>query len=308
MALKKCVIIRFAFYSLCIDNFLLRCYNAFMDRIINLTPEYGRLTREYAGSCPKHYHEKWEMILFVEGKTLNLVNGTGYECVKGNIFFCGPPHHHEIRHITKPHLHWDLYCTDSEMREICNAFDKNLYSRLLDVKEPMHFSLPSPLFDQIIAKLQRLKLLDSFDYSLQTKQAIANSVFSFILSYYVEKIFIKESAIPAWFYEFIERLQKTEVFSCSVVEIIKDTGYSHTQFSKLFKQYTGITLIEHIMNLRLEYACTKLTTSHDSVLQISSQVGYDSLSFFTKIFKQKFGITPLQYRKNANKDTPPPRN
>lgn len=271
-----------------------------MEKIVNLTPEYGRITREYPGPCPKHYHEKWEMMLIVEGKVLNIINDVNYECHKGDIFFCGPPHKHEIKRLTTPHLHWDLYCSDEEMRILCNAFNDSLYKRL-NSSNPLFFSLKPPIFDQIIAKLQKLKMLDGFDYSVQTKQAIANAVLSFVLSYYVENTYIRDSAIPSWFYEFIDNLQNRDVFSCSVAEIIDKTGYSHTQFSKLFKQFTGITLIEHVMNLRLEYACTRLTTSNDSVLQISSQSGYDSLSFFTKIFKKKFGISPLQYRKNNTK-------
>ena len=34
-----------------------------------------------------------------------------------------------------------------------------------------------------------------------------------------------------------------------------------------------------------------------SILNISSTIGYDSLSFFIRLFKKQYGITPLQYRK-----------
>jgi AraC-like DNA-binding protein len=79
---------------------------------------------------------------------------------------------------------------------------------------------------------------------------------------------------------------------------------SHTTFIKSFKDFTDKTPSEYLTDKKLEYAKNLLLTTNDSVLDVSLIVGFDSVSHFIKIFKAKYGITPLQLRKTDvnNKD------
>ena len=44
-------------------------------------------------------------------------------------------------------------------------------------------------------------------------------------------------------------------------------------------------------------AARLLQSSDSSVLNIAAEVGFDNLSYFNRAFKEKFGVTPLKYRK-----------
>ncbi len=71
---------------------------------------------------------------------------------------------------------------------------------------------------------------------------------------------------------------------------------SATQFSKAFKQETGVTPLQYVIAARLDRAAVLLKTSDLTVAEITYRVGYQDVSRFGQHFKRKFGTTPAQYR------------
>ncbi|RBW69749.1 response regulator transcription factor [Bacillus taeanensis] len=95
---------------------------------------------------------------------------------------------------------------------------------------------------------------------------------------------------------------------------IKDTAqYVHlnsSYFSVLFKEETGSTYSEFVTTQRIKKAKELLIVSDIGLDEISEQVGYQTTSYFIKIFKRYEDMTPKQYRdrflekrKSLNKDT-----
>ena len=68
--------------------------------------------------------------------------------------------------------------------------------------------------------------------------------------------------------------------------------------SRLFKKYTGLTLMDYVTWERMERAKQMLAQSSLSISEIALEVGYSNTAYFTKMFKKHTGgITPRQYRK-----------
>lgn len=63
-----------------------------------------------------------------------------------------------------------------------------------------------------------------------------------------------------------------------------------------FTKYTGLSPIQYLNDRRLETACRLLRETDYSVSDISSTVGFSSQSYFTQIFRKKYGTTPIKYR------------
>ena len=76
---------------------------------------------------------------------------------------------------------------------------------------------------------------------------------------------------------------------------------STAHFSRMFKKNTGINLSDHIMNKRMERACSLLSESDMKVADITDTLGYQNTNYFNKIFKSKYQMTPTQYRKMHHK-------
>ena len=74
-------------------------------------------------------------------------------------------------------------------------------------------------------------------------------------------------------------------------------GYGRTTFYKKVKKLTGKTPNDYIRSLRMERAAELLKDDTKTIAQIAYQVGFDDPYYFSKTFKQYFGITASQYRK-----------
>ena len=87
----------------------------------------------------------------------------------------------------------------------------------------------------------------------------------------------------------------------TIDEIASVAGFSKFHFSRLFKNYTGFTVIEHINGRRCENAKLMLENNSLSISQIAAECGFDSCSYFAKSFEKSFGMLPSQYRKKISK-------
>ena len=73
---------------------------------------------------------------------------------------------------------------------------------------------------------------------------------------------------------------------------------SKSYISHMFKKTYGVTLSQYCNNLKLEDSKELLSNTDLSVTEVAFQVGFNDVSHFISTFNKKFGITPLQYRKN----------
>ena len=72
---------------------------------------------------------------------------------------------------------------------------------------------------------------------------------------------------------------------------------SRSHFSIKYKDIFGVTPNSDINTAALLVACKLLTTTQLSVSKISKSVGYARSDYFIRLFKQKYGLTPAEYRK-----------
>lgn len=70
----------------------------------------------------------------------------------------------------------------------------------------------------------------------------------------------------------------------------------------LFKDYTGQTIFQMLMHIRLEQAANMLQNTDCTVCHAASQCGFDSLSFFSRKFAQIIGMSPKSYSQKYRKN------
>lgn len=71
-------------------------------------------------------------------------------------------------------------------------------------------------------------------------------------------------------------------------------GYGKYYFCTYFKKQAGISYLNYLNQVRIYNAC-KLLTSGESVQSVCTNVGFESVPYFTRLFKSIQGITPKQY-------------
>lgn len=60
----------------------------------------------------------------------------------------------------------------------------------------------------------------------------------------------------------------------------------------------NMTVVEYLNNLRLEKAVELFEQGNTSILEVSLATGFHNLSYFYKVFKRKFHMTPREFLKN----------
>ena len=83
----------------------------------------------------------------------------------------------------------------------------------------------------------------------------------------------------------------------SIDYIADKIGFSRGHLTRIYKQITGISISAKIADYRLDVAAKLLIGTDKKVSDIVNEVGYVNSSHFTVTFKQKFGESPLNYRK-----------
>lgn len=72
---------------------------------------------------------------------------------------------------------------------------------------------------------------------------------------------------------------------------------SQTSFRRLFKAHTGKSPSDYIRELRMTSAARMLLTSNREIAEIGYQVGFSDANYFSRTFRQVFGVSPHQYRR-----------
>ena len=74
-------------------------------------------------------------------------------------------------------------------------------------------------------------------------------------------------------------------------------GLSYSYFSRLFKRYIGKSFMEYVNSILTNEAKKMLATENKSVTDVAMELGFSSVSYFTKQFKKETGITPHKFKK-----------
>ena len=94
----------------------------------------------------------------------------------------------------------------------------------------------------------------------------------------------------------IAYLNKHYTESIGLDEIASYTAMNPAAFCRYFKENTGKTFKEYVLDMRIGYACKLLNSSMMNISQISATCGFESPVHFNRIFKRVTGMTPTFYR------------
>ena len=94
------------------------------------------------------------------------------------------------------------------------------------------------------------------------------------------------------------RNNRNRLIGCE--DVAKECCLSPKQLSRIFKQHTGKTLFEYIVENRLRYAQNLLLQSGATVKEIGYMLGFENESSFISFFKRQSGLPPSAFRKQGN--------
>jgi len=84
------------------------------------------------------------------------------------------------------------------------------------------------------------------------------------------------------------------------VKLSQIADYCHQHEAALcrtYKRETGMTIFQHLQFIRIESACTMLRNTSYSIAEVAYSCGFNTPSSFNRLFQEKMGMTPGEYRK-----------
>jgi AraC-like DNA-binding protein len=86
----------------------------------------------------------------------------------------------------------------------------------------------------------------------------------------------------------------------SMEDIAKELNVSYSWLRKMFKTYTGIALGQYLIQLKIERAKTLLSNPSKTIKEIAYDLHFESCFYFSKLFKEKTGLSPDVFRNKMN--------
>jgi len=253
-----------------------------------------------------HYHPEIELV-YVEA--LNGIRHVGRDIsgfTESDLLLIGS---------NVPHLNFD-YGIQTECRQMVVQMRENFLQDII---------LPVPEFENIKNLLERSYL--GLSFSGETKKTVVeklhmikdkssfNSLMGLIEILHIlaesneVKELNKEDTRIKWFlndkirmgtiYDYIHENYDKKT---NVNEIAKVVSLSTPAFCRYFKKQTNMTFTDFVNNYRINQAKIFLLKDY-SVTEVCFQVGFESLSYFNKLFKQHTGETPSEFKKKHLRNT-----
>jgi AraC-like DNA-binding protein len=82
----------------------------------------------------------------------------------------------------------------------------------------------------------------------------------------------------------------------TVEELVSGIGIGRSVFFKKLKSLTGLAPIEFIREVRVKRAAQLIESGEYTISQVTYMVGCNDPHYFSRIFKQRFGMTPTEYK------------
>jgi AraC-like DNA-binding protein len=269
-----------------------------------------RVFEEEAFTSPYHYHPEFELTIITKGSGKRYVGNHMDYFKEGDLVFLGAnlPHCWKTDPINKGEINassiviqfsgnfmGEDFLNKPELTDIQSLLKRSscgivyrgaLVAEISNAmksmaKEAIRFKQLQSLLD-ILYKLSispectLLNRLNSIPTQNGSELERLNTVFSYIIDNFKIGVFLNEAARLA--------------------------NMTPNAFCKYFKKTTHKTFIEVVVEYRLHYSTIQLIHSNKSVCQICFDCGFNDVAHFSRMFKTKMNISPLQYRKTFFKD------
>ncbi|MBQ9976021.1 MAG: helix-turn-helix transcriptional regulator [Clostridia bacterium] len=246
--------------------------------------------RKFKNIVTAHFHSDAEIIKVIKGSVEARLGTSTYILNEGDLAFCTPHTVHEV--IT--------LCDDAEIQGF--IFDPQILDNIVDfnVVRDTHIvfnssSKSTSEVSRIFDDLHKTYMTAPVSFKLRIKAELM-----LLASVLIEENFIfvdidakkKFRTTPAVLYirnNYSQPITIREL--ASLVNLCDDT------FIRVFKKEHGQTPFSYIMNFRITEALKLLLQNELSIAEIALHTGFSSSSYFTKIFKKKLNISPIQYKK-----------
>ena len=251
---------------------------------------YQMLTRPLLPTWRPKGRIDWQLIYIAAGEAHFFFDGKEVIVPAGNMVLYQPKQQQKYHYLGKDRTQvWFVHFTGREVRSILKHFEIPLDGYILhtgisrdyeDLFRKMRDELVkcSWGYEEMLVCLFRELLLTMHRRMTESMPEISG--------------FIQEEMSRATAY--FEDHYNEEI---SIEQYAASRSMSTSWFSRSFRNATGTSPMQYILETRIRNAQTLLETTDDSITNIAAIVGYDNPMYFSRLFRKAKGVSPSGYRK-----------
>lgn len=246
-----------------------------------------------------HCHEFYEIFLTVKGVVTHWVNGKNYELPEGSLVFIRPEDVHGFRYDTPDsfktayiNLAFSVNTADVLFQYLSGDFPAK---KLLLCDMP-----PTAVLSQTEKEwlMEQLRNLNAVNW--QDKKALKMRMRVLLADVFVRYFYTVtenvRSGIPLWLTHTLDKMEQPRNFMMGHKRMVELCGKTREHLFRNMKKYYGLAPSEYINNLRINYASNLLLNTDTPILDICFMCGFQSVSYFYKVFKGKYNVSPREFR------------
>ena len=250
-----------------------------------------------------HYHPEFELVYVEAIAGIRHVGKNISSFVESDLVLIGS---------NVPHLNFD-YGLQTEYKQIVVQFKEDFLPNLIvptaefgDIralfdKAYLGLSFYGKTKEQVVAKLKEMQSKNNFNSLLELFEILnimagSSEVHELNTEDTRIKMFMNDKIRMATIYDYIhENYEKKP----DVNDIAAIVHLSTAAFCRYFKKQTNMTFTDFVNQYRITQAKTLLLKDHN-VSEVGYAVGFESMSYFNKLFKSLVGETPSAFKKTIN--------
>ncbi|MCI8560081.1 MAG: AraC family transcriptional regulator [Dorea sp.] len=239
----------------------------------------------------KHWHRSVEIFALFEGEIDFFINDLVYHLKPGE---CMLVNSNEIHSVHAP----------NENQTVVLQIPLSTFERHYTDERFIYFSNSSLIQDRevmdLIREIYEVYIQKGCGYEWKVMGEFYLLLYLLITKYRMEKVDTKLirqhkkldslSAITAY-------MKENYASEMSLESVAAVFGYSSAYFSRMFYRYTGINYKNYLDSLRLAHAYKDLANSDMAIGDIAVNNGFANSRSFAKLFKEKYGILPSEFRR-----------
>ena len=114
---------------------------------------------------------------------------------------------------------------------------------------------------------------------------------------YLSHFYVEEEKGEAKILRMLNRYLENHFWQVEPESMERELHYSCNYLNKLVRKSTGLSFTEYCISRRLDYAAWLLINSEVSIGEIIDKCGYQNKTYFYRVFRNRFGQSPREYRK-----------
>lgn len=247
----------------------------------------------------EHHHSSVEIVLPLEGECHVSVEGDSYCVTAQQVMFVPPGKIHAISMPEGSARNLILFDVThlTGMRGFAELMPMTEQVLLLDADEPLCADVRRLLFELIREYYERRPLTNLICYDLILQVYILLGQ-HWLLHHQPAPDGQSRREENTWAVvnRVVEYVNENYTEDITLDSIARIAGFSKCYFSRMFTRYTGTSFSQYLLRKRISVAADLLTTTRLSIVQVSLQSGFSSLSTFNRTFKDVHGCTPTEFR------------